>query len=195
VKTHPLFTLATVALLASCGTASEKNTTSSSAQEFVPFSKRLGSGERNDPNSYKRGADGKLEIDNAKRSQFENRGEATIGGRKYQKKEYSTGDYARKSWWGNKDYDSKTYAGPTDGSRFQTNSRMNGQGAPESASQARVAGKYDTGNYTTDNAREAGNINRDDEVQAREVGRTYDEFQWDKTRNLSVGESRSILGR
>lgn len=196
MKFHHPITLTAVVLLASCGTGSDKkNTTSSSEQKFVPFSQRLGSGEQSDPNSYKKGADGKLEFQNAKRSQFENQREASVGGKTYQKKEYSAGEYAKKSWWGNKDYGRKPYAGSTDGSRFQTASRHDGQGAPESGSQARIPGNYDTGNYATGDAREAGNVNRDDAVKAREVGRTYDEYQWDKQRDLSLDQTRSMQGR
>lgn len=196
MKPHYPLALASVILLASCGAGTDKkDASSSSEQKFVPFSQRIGSGGGSpDPNSFKKGANGKLGYDNAKRSQYENQGQATIGGKQYQKKDYRTGDYAKKSWWGNKDYDSKTYAGPTDGSRFQTSSRLDGQGAPESGSQARVPDPYNTGKYATGDAREAGNVNRDNAIQAREEGRNNDQFQWHKERDLSVDQSRSLLG-
>lgn len=189
------------ALLASCGNsgADKKNTTSSSENQFVPFSQRIGSSDGNgsrDPNSPKLDSKGKLKMDSAKRSPYESKGQASIGGKTYQKKAYKAGDYAKKSWWGNKDYGSKSYAGNTDGSRFQTSSRLDGQGAPESGNQAKIPEKYNTGDYATGAAREASNsVNRDSGTAAREQGRTNDEYQWDGPRNISVDQSRSLLGR
>jgi hypothetical protein len=194
VKTHHAITLAAAALLASCGTGSDKKESSSQPPQRKSLNERFGGGGR-DPNSFKQGADGKLEIDNAKRSQFENQGQATVGGKTYQKKNYRTGDYTKKTWQGgDKDYGNKTYAGPTDGSRFQTNSRMDGQGAPESGSRARVPDDYGTGAYATGDAREEGNMNRDSGAAAREGSMNNDQFQWDKQRDLTVDQSRSMLG-
>lgn len=190
-----------LALLASCGSGADKtNTTSSSEEKFVPFSQRMGGGDSSgsvpDPNSFKRDANGKLKSDNSKRSSYERQGEASMGGKTYQKKDYKTGDYAKKSWWGNKDYDRKSYAGNTDGSRFQTKSALDGQGARESDSQAKIPEKYNTGNYATGAAREAANsVSRDSGSTAREAGRTNDQYQWDGARQLTVDQSRSLLGR
>lgn len=192
MKPHFVLALASLFLLASCGADKEASPPPPQRQTL---NQRFKSGGSTDPNSYKRGADGKLEMDNSKRSQFENRGQATVGGKTYQKKDYRTGDYAKKSWWGNKGYESKTYAGPTDGSRFQTASRMDGQGARESGTQVRAQDNYKTGNYGTGDALEDGNMSRDDSVKAHEVGRTYDQFQYNKERDLSVEQSRSMLGR
>ncbi len=194
MKSIRFFALTAVVLLASCGTGSDKKA-SATPQKRLTLDERFKSGGSKDPNSFKRGADGKLDIDNAKRSQFENQGQASVGGKTYQKKDYRTGDYAKKSWWGNKGYDSKTYAGPTDGSHFQTSSRLDGKGATESGSQARIPDKYSTGDYATSDAREAGNINRGNAVQAREEGRNNDQFQWSRERDLSVEQSRGMLGR
>jgi hypothetical protein len=180
-------------LLTSCGTGSDQKEPSTPPKR-QSLNQRFASGGR-DPNSFKQGADGKLEMNNDKRSQFENQREASASGKNYQKKEYRTGDYAKKSWWGNKDYDRKSYAGPTDGSRFQTTSRLDGQGAPEAGSQARIPDTYDTESYATGDAREAGSVNRDNAIQAREEGRTNDQFQWGTQRDLSVDQSRSMLGR
>ncbi len=192
MKTHLVLALTVILPLASCGTGSKKKDTTPPPTRRT-LNERFAGGGR-DPNSFKQGASGKLEIDHAKRSQFENKAEASIGGKKYQKKDYRTGDYAKKSWWGNKNYDSKAYTGPTDGSRFQTTSRLDGKGAPESGNKARVPERYATGDYATGKAREAGTINRGDAVQAREEGRANDQFQWSKERDLSVDQSRSMLG-
>ena len=196
MKTHHFIAFAAASLLVSCGTGSDKkeSTASSEPPRRLSLNERFTSGGQ-DPNSFKRGADGKLKIDNAKRSQFELKGQATVGGKNYQKKDYRTGDYAKKTWaGGNKDYGNKAYAGPTDGSRFQTNSRMDGQGAPESGSRARIPDTYDTGTYATGDAREDGNLSRDSGAAAREAGRTNDQFQWHSQRDLTVDQSRSMLG-
>lgn len=194
MKTRHALGLATIALLASCGSGSDKKQASPPPKKESLKDIFASSGSK-DPNSFKQGADGKLEYQNGKRSQFENKGEASVGGKTYQTSAYRTGDYEKKSWWGNKDYGSKAYAGSTDGSRFQTKSRLDGQGAPEAGNQARIPDAYDTGTYTTGNAREAGNVSRDDAVQAREENRTYAPYQWDKARDISVDQSRSMLGR
>ncbi len=199
----PIHALAilSVVLLASCGSGADKtNTTSSSEQKFVPFSERLGGGDSSgsvrDPNSFRQDANGKLKIDNSKRSPYERQGQASIGGKAYQKKDYKAGDYAKKSWWGNKDYDRKSYTGKTDGSRFQTNSALDGKGARESDSQAKIPDKYNTGDYATGAAREAANsVSRDSGTAAREAGLTNDEYQWDGARRLTLDQSRSLLGR
>ncbi|MES2476750.1 MAG: hypothetical protein V4640_13280 [Verrucomicrobiota bacterium] len=197
MKTHRVVALLFLALLASCGSGSDQKTsTAASKEKFVPFSQRIGSGGgTRDPNSFKQGADGKLEINNAKRSHFEGMSEASVGGKSYQKKEYNAGEYQKKSWWGNKDYGRKAYAGSTDGSRFQTTSRLDGKGAPEAGNQAKIPDKYQTDTYATGDAREAGNINRDDAVQAYEEGKKKDEYQWGEARTLSVDQVRGMQGR
>ena len=194
MKTHHALALTAIFLFTSCGMGSDKKASTPPPKKESLKDVFASSGGR-DPNSFKQGADGKLMMDNAKRSQFENKGQASVGGKNYQKKEYRTGDYTKKSWLGSKGYQSKTYAGPTDGSRFQTNSRLNNQGAPESRSQASIPDTYGTGTYGTGDAREAGTINRGDAVQAREEGRSNDQFQWDRERDLSVEQSRGMLGR
>lgn len=190
--------IAFLSLIASCGSGAGKkdNTTSSSEQKFVPFSQRVGGGGTRDPNSFRQDSNGKLKIDNAKRSPYESKGEASIGGKTYQKKDYKAGDYAKKSWWGNKDYDRKSYTGNTDGSRFQKPSALGEQGARESGSQAKIPEKYNTGDYATGTAREGANsVSRDSGTTAREQGRTNEEYQWNEARQISVDQSKSLLGR
>ena len=78
---------------------------------------------------------------NDKRSSFESVGESPNVRGKYGTKEYKTGDFKKKSWWGNKDYGSPQYAGNTDGSRFQQQSRLSNKSAREGGTAAALTGQ------------------------------------------------------
>ncbi|MEO8617688.1 MAG: hypothetical protein ABI600_21345 [Luteolibacter sp.] len=196
MKTSQLPILFAVSLLASC--ASESGThhaSDSSTPARKSMSERL-----NEKNGYQKDANGNWIPQSDKRSAFENKGEDPNFAKKFNKTNYKTGDYAKKSWWGNKDYDSKTYAGNTDGSRFQKSSNLQGQGARESGNAAKIAAPYKTGDYATNTAREAsknpmakpsndGIENRKKTYQAPEI------IDWQEQRNLSMDQSKGILGR
>ncbi|MEO6477242.1 hypothetical protein [Luteolibacter sp.] len=189
-------------LLASCGTSSDKNKSSaasSSGPAHVPFSQRIGSGGGRDPNSYQKDSAGKYYIKEEKRSPYESKGEASFASKSYKKEEYKAGDYAKKSWWGNKEYDRKAYSGNTDASRFQTPSNLDGKGAREAGNQADIPDKYKTGGYATGDAREstaaqipkgtsAAIENRKDSYEQPEI------IGWKEQRNLNVDQAKSILG-
>lgn len=182
-----------VLLVASCGTGDEAAEPAPPTRQTL--NERFGGGGGRDPNSFTQGPDGKLKMNDAKRSQFENQGESHLSNKSFRKQDYKAGDYAKKSWWGNKEYGRQAYDGNTDGSRFQQTSRLDGQGADEAGSQARVPGDYSTGNYATGDTRESGDIRvRESDSTARESTRKNDQFQWDEERTLSVEQSRSILG-
>ena len=83
-----------------------------------------------------------------RRSSFETKGESPYFKGEYGKKEYKAGDYAKKSWQGGKSFETKTYQGETDGSRFAKSSRFDGQAAREGSQGAREGGQT---------AREGGN--------------------------------------
>ncbi len=152
-------------------------------------------------NGYKTDASGNLvPKKGSKRSSFENKGESPYFKGEYGKKNFKTGEYTKKSWWGNKDYGRQEYAGNTDGSRFQKDSRFDGKGARESGNSADIPGPYQTENYATGAAREAGKVdltkpsnaeteNRRGEFQQPEI------IDWREQRALSLEQSRGILGR
>ena len=151
-------------------------------------------------NGFKKDANGNLVPNSDKRSSFESKGEANYAKGVYKKQEYKTGDYAKKSWWGNKDYESKKYAGNTDGSRFQTRSSLQGLGAREAAASAKLPGNYKTGNYATTAAREAGTTpikkGSNDQIENRhETFQPPEIIDWREQRSLSMEQSKGILGR
>ena len=184
-------------LAVSCGSGSKpaSSSTPAEAPAFKPLSQRLG-----ESNGYQVDANGNWVPKNNKRSSFESQGRSPHFTGEYSKKDFKTQPYARKSWWGNKDFGRQTYAGSTDGSRFQKNSRFGGQGAREAGNNARLPDNYRTGNFDTGTARESGldrlgrpaddaTANRRDAYVAPEI------IDWRAQRSLSVDQSRGILGR
>ena len=151
-------------------------------------------------NGFKKDAHGNLIPKSDKRSSFESKGEFNSAKKDFRKQEYKTGDYAKKSWWGNKDYAPKAYAGNTDGSRFKTPSTLQGKGAREAGTNAKLADNYRTGAYATNNAREAGTSpikkSGNDLIENRQ--KTFqqpDIIDWREQRSLSMDQSKGILGR
>ena len=188
-----------VFLAASCASKSGADkSTASAAPEHKTMNERFGGGGR-DPGSYQQDSSGKFYIKDEKRSPFEGKTDPNFAGKSYKKTEYKTGDYAKKSWWGNKEYDRKAYDGNTDGSRFQTTSRLQGKGAREAGTAADIPDNYQTGTYATGDAREAGKApiqkgtsaaieNHKDDYPQPEI------IDWREQRALSVDQSKSILG-
>ncbi len=154
----------------------------------------------NEKNGYQQDADGNWIPQNDKRSAYENQAQSAYFQGGYEKKAYKTNDYARKSWWGNKDYGSKPYTGNTDGSRFQQGSRYNGTGAPEAGKSAGMTNTYKTGHYGTNAAREAGTkgIERTSDAvtdRRRKVYPAPEIIDWEQQRSLTLDQSKGFLGR
>lgn len=182
-----------VLLAASC--ASDKGGSTPPAESHKPLSQRL-----SESNGYKQDANGNWAPKNDKRSSYESQGTSPYFKGEYGKKDYKTGAYSKKSWWGNKDYGRQQYAGSTDGSRFQKTSRLDGKGARESGGAAVVPDPYQTDTYATSAAREAGTGKlakpSDDETDIRR--RVYQQpeiIDWREQRTLSLEQSKGILGR
>lgn len=135
-----------------------------------------------------------------RRSSFETQGESPYFKGKFAGKTYKTGEYERKSWWGAKNYERKSYAGETDGSRFQTASGLSGQTARENRTDAGMNARYGTGSYATSAAREAGGdaIARPGDAETAARRRVYEApgiIDWREQRNLSIEQTRGLLGR
>lgn len=119
---------------------------------------------------------------------------------KWENKEYKAGDYHKKSWWGDKDYTKKVYAGDTDGSRFQKDSRFSGKSANEGTMAAREgAESYGTKDYKTGAAREQNHneIQKVSDAETDERRRVYakpDIIPWQQ-QNLTVEDTRRMLGK
>lgn len=180
-------------LLVSC--ASDSGPDKSSAPARKGLSERM-----NESNGYKQDSEGNWKPQNDRRSPYESQGETHDANKDFKKQAYKTGDYTKKSWWGNKDYGRQTYEGNTDGSRFQKSSDLQGKGARESGSNAKIPDNYQTAGYDTGAAREAGGKqikkgtnpeieNRRDSYQQPEI------IDWREQRTLSMDQSRGILGR
>jgi hypothetical protein len=135
-----------------------------------------------------------------KRSQLENQGRSPYFQGEYAKKAYKPGEYKKQSFWGNKEYGRQAYGGNTDGSRFQTASRHDGQSAREAASAADIPDPYQTGTYGTNAARETGVTGLAKPGNAeienrREVFEAPEIIDWRQQRNLTLEQSKGILGR
>lgn len=163
--------------------------------ERKPLSQRI-----DEKNGYSQDANGNWVPQTNKRSSFETQGQSPYFKGKIDKKAYKTGEYDRKAWWGNKDYGRQQYAGKTDGSRFQKDSRFDGKGARESGSAADIPDPYQTDNYATNAAREAGrsSIDRPSDAETdirRRVYQPPEIIDWREQRSLSLEQSKGILGR
>lgn len=168
---------------------------------FKPFSQRLAEDQQlKGKDSFKADSGGNFVPQQDKRSSFESQGKSGYYQGEYGKKAYKTGEYAKKSWLGNKPYGREQYAGNTDGSRFQKDSRFGGKGARESGSAAKLPGAYQTDNFATSAAREASNERlskpSNAEIENRREGFQQPEIiGWQEQRKLSMEQSRGILGR
>lgn len=148
---------------------------------------------------YKQDADGNWVPNSDKRSSFDNKRQSSFKG-KINKETYKTGDYAKKSWWGGKQYKSNEYKGNTDGSRFQTEARQNGQAARGSGQGARESGAFETNTLDSRSARESNtsSVNRGSSAYVESARNSYvapSIIDWKAQRNMSRDQSRSILGR
>jgi hypothetical protein len=180
-------------LAASCASDSGKSTPAPESPK--PLSQRL-----NESNGYKQDANGNWVPKSDKRSSFESKGESPYFKGEYSGKTYKAGEYARKSWWGNKDYGRQSYEGNTDGSRFQQKSRLDGQSARETGSAAKIPGPYQTGNYSTSAARETGknNLAKPSDAATESRQRVYEQpeiIDWKQQRAITLDQSKGILGR
>ncbi len=183
-------------LLAACAADKDKATTTATP---APARKKL-SERMNESNGYKQDDKGNWVPKIDRRSEFESKGQSNYAGKSFKKQEYKTGDYAKKSWWGNKEYVPKAYAGNTDGSRFKTPSALQGKGAREAGSQARIPGNYKTGDYATNAAREAGATpivtGSNTLIENQRKGfQQPDVIDYREQRSLSMDQSKGILGR
>ncbi|MCW1915558.1 hypothetical protein OJ996_18370 [Luteolibacter sp. GHJ8] len=115
-------------------------------------------------------------------------------------KEYKAGDFKKKSWWGDKDYAKKVYAGDTDANSLKKESVWGKKNAGEASKLAREAGdSYGTKDYATGRAREEGGdgirkISDAETDERRRVFTSPDVIPW-KAQGLTVEDTNRMMGR
>jgi hypothetical protein len=188
-----VISLLSLLVFASCAADSDRE--QGSGGDFKPLSQRL-----DQNNGFAQDAAGNWVPRDDKRSSYESQGASPYFKGEYSKKNYQAGEYSKKSWWGNKEYGRKSYAGDTDGSRFQKNSRLQGQSARETGGSADIPDAYQTGGYATSAAREAGtrDIAKPSDAETDIRRRVYKQpeiIDWREQRSLTLEQSKGILGR
>ncbi len=113
---------------------------------------------------------------------------------------YKTGDYAKKTWWGSKEYGKKFYDGDTDGSLFQETARQDDEVSFYDKKAARTSDPFKTNTLPYKSALESGNpaIVRPTNLHIESERKTYKApsvIDWKEQRSLDIDQSRSILGR
>jgi hypothetical protein len=167
-----------------------------------PAPTRKSLGERLSENDgYAKDSEGNWKPRSDKRSPYENVGQdPNFVKNGVKKKEYKTGDYSKKSWWGSKEYDRKAYGGKTDGSRFAKSSTLGEKGAREANTTAKIQEDYQTSSYATSDAREGSRQpiakpSNDAIENRRKVFAEPEIIDWKEQRSLSMDQSKGILGR
>lgn len=149
---------------------------------------------------YTQDAEGNWVPRSDKRSSYDSQRDSPYFKGKIEKEKYKTGEYAKKSWWGSKNYEAGEYSGNTDGSRFQTTARQQGQMARANGEKARLEGSFETNTLDRDSAREAsrGSIDRPVNAYTESQRATYKApsvIDWREQRGMSIDKSKGILGR
>jgi len=115
-------------------------------------------------------------------------------------KEYKASDYKKKSWWGDKDYATKVYAGNTDANSLKKESRWGKKDAGVGQKLARESSEtYGTKDYGTGRAREEGgdNIRKVSDAETDERRRVFTRpeiIPW-KAQGLTVEDTNRMMGR
>ena len=184
-------------LLIGCANKVKENVKDEPTQSSVPqtLAQRLSEG-----GGFKQDADGNWVPKSNKRSSFELQRDNPQFKGEFEKKTYKAGDYEKKSWWGKKTYEVTEYKGDTDGSRFQTQAELHGKEIKYMDKKVPTGDPYNTNRLEYGSARESDakrmDKPRNDYVESRK--RVYKQpsiIDWEEQRELSLEESRGILGR
>lgn len=183
---------------AACSSSSNEAGASAEAGE-----KRERDLKTNNPFAFKdsdiqKGDDGR--VTGGKRSQFDTRTESAYAANQnlpnYMKKSYQ-----KKAWSGERSYETGSYQTSSYGDSGKR-TWFGGKKAGEASQVARASGRnYATGSYRTGSANEAGQIvptgpNAYAESRTQDGwGRTPTVYSLTEYRNLTVGQTKSLLGR
>jgi hypothetical protein len=178
-----------------CANKTKDNVRTESAQSAVPQPI-----EKYSLAGYEQDAEGNWVPMSNKRSSFELQRESPHFKGEYEKKAYKTGDYEKKSWWGKSNYAVGPYQGNTDGSRFKIQARQNDKVFPNADKKVDKGDPYQTNTLEYQSARESNVTKIDKPVNDYTESRKRRYVQpsvmdWEERRNLSLEQSRSILGR
>ncbi len=188
--------------LASCSTSGDGGSTPAATNTSRIRTADDWVADKTKDNGFKQDASGNLVPRSDRRSSFETRRQSAYFKGDYQKQEFKTAGsgYDTKPWWGKTEHARKTYTGDTDGSRFQQSSNLQGQTSREAGASARIPDGYNTGAYATGDARETGAI-RLDHISDAETDSRRRVFvppaviDWRAQRQMTMDQSRGILGR
>ena len=149
---------------------------------------------------YKQDSEGNWVPKSDKRSSYDSQRDSPYSKGNVDKGTYKTRDYSKKSWWGSKDYGTNEYSGNTDGSKFETRARQDGEMARANGTAAKLKGPFKTNNLERTSARESGSgaIARPTNSYTEAQRKTYKApsvIGWKEQRAMSMDKSRGILGR
>lgn len=197
----PALTL--LAALTACATVSCGNSggggeaTANQPSGFRSMSERL-SGEQ----GFSQDGEGQWVARNNQRSQFEaRRASGTDRRNTYESSSrFDAKRVERPEWSRAQSTRPQEFAGPTDGSAFQTTAAAQGAGASETAARARLPGQYATPAFGTSASREnkAKRFGRPANAETERRRESFEEpaiTDWHEQRNLSIEQARSILSR
>lgn len=195
-----------ILLFASCASDSnkKKNTTSASTATSQGATERSVAewvSEKSKDNGFKKDANGGWIPKSDKRSSYDYVGQdPNFSNKKFKKEAYQPGDFSKKSFWGNKEYDRKAYAGNTDGNQLRKSSTLGEKGARESSTTAKIPDNYNTNAYATNSAREAANApvkkGSNDQIEnKRDDFERPDIIDYREQRQMSKAQTKTILGR
>jgi hypothetical protein len=153
-----------------------------------------------DGGGVKQDASGQWVPKSDRRSSYDSQRDSAYFKGKVEKEQYKTGEYAKKSWWGNKGFETSGYQGDTDGSRFRTKAIQDGMTARDGGKEAREGGSYKTNTLEQETARESGVSPVDRPVDAavesqRGLYKAPSIIDWREQRSMSMEQSRGLLGR
>lgn len=192
----PISALCAMALASCAETEGDPSTPAPVSAKHKSMSERL-----SESGGYKQNEDGSWVPKSDKRSPYDSQRDSPYFKGKVEKESYKTGDYAKKSWWaGDKDYGTKRFEGNTDGSRFQTAARQDGQMSRADGQKAKVTGPFETNTLDRTSARESRTsaISRPTNAAVESQRGKYKApsvIDWREQREMSMDRSRGILGR
>ena len=195
MKKFHLLALLSGLLLVACGSHASSGSSPAAAESgHKMLSERI-----NERNGYKQDADGNWKPQVDKRSEYESKSDNQNYKKDYAKQAYKSGDYVKKSWWGNKSYSHQSYSSQSEGDGFQKTSNLQTRNARETGANASIPNAYQTGSYGTGSAHEsaATAVKSGASSSIEDRQRVYQQpeiIDWKEQRGLSMEQSKGLLG-